>query len=157
THDALGVLEATARFDGEQHPVYHRVGAAGDSIVLDLADAEHRCVVITAEGWALRNRSPVRFRRPRGMLALPCPVRGGRIDELFNLINLDEADRPLVIAWQKQALRPRGPYPVLALTGEQGSAKSFTTRMLRYFIDPSELQLRAMPRDERDLVIAANN
>src|SRR5262245_39958546 len=60
THDALGVLEARARFDGEQHPVYHRIGAAGKSIVLDLADAEHRCVIITAEGWTVRKRRPVR-------------------------------------------------------------------------------------------------
>jgi hypothetical protein len=55
------------------------------------------------------------------------------------------------------ALRPAGPYPVLALHGEQGSGKSTAVEVLRSIIDPNEAALRPPPRDERDLVLAASN
>lgn len=52
---------------------------------------------------------------------------------------------------------PSGPYPVLALTGEQGTAKSTAASMLRSLVDPSTVPLRSLPRDERDLAISASN
>ena len=47
---------------------------------------------------------------------------------------------------------PEGPYPVLILTGEQGSAKSTLTRVLRRLIDPHEREMRSPPKDIRDFV-----
>src|SRR5437868_13535290 len=55
------------------------------------------------------------------------------------------------------AFRPTGPYPILMLQGEQGTAKSTTTRILRSLIDPNVSPLRTVPRNERDLMIAATN
>jgi hypothetical protein len=63
----------------------------------------------------------------------------------------------LIVAWLLAALRNCGPYPVLALAGEQGSAKSTVAAMLRSCIDPVTAPLRALPRDDRDLFIAACN
>jgi hypothetical protein len=54
-------------------------------------------------------------------------------------------------------MRPTGPYPVLILQGEQGTAKSTAAKVLRLLIDPSAAPLRTAPRDERDLMIAARN
>src|SRR5215471_6433103 len=66
-----------------------------------------------------------RFRRPPGLLPLPTPQRGGSIMALQSLLNLDSYDDfILIIAWLLAALRPIGPYPLLALAGEQGSAKT---------------------------------
>ena len=67
---------------------------------------------------------PVRFRRPAGMLPLPVPVRGGSIEALGSLLNLpDRNDFVLVVAWLLATLRSGGPHPLLAVAGEQGSAK----------------------------------
>jgi hypothetical protein len=55
------------------------------------------------------------------------------------------------------ALSDKGPYPVLALLGEQGSAKSTFATILRSLVDPNTAPLRALPREDRDLFIAANN
>ena len=63
----------------------------------------------------------------------------------------------LVVAWLVAALRNSGPYPVLALSGEQGSAKSTLTAILRELLDPNTAPLRALPREDRDLFIAATN
>jgi hypothetical protein len=46
---------------------------------------------------------------------------------------------------------------LLVLAGEQGSAKSTLAGMLRALVDPNVAPLRALPRDDRDLFIAANN
>ena len=103
------------------------------------------------------NDSPVKFRRTRGMLPLPEPVRGGSLNLLRSLVNVTDSDWPLVAAWLVSTCRPDSPCPVLALHGEQGSAKSTLARMLRACIDPSKAPLRSEPRDERDLMIAATN
>jgi hypothetical protein len=46
---------------------------------------------------------------------------------------------------------------VLGVHGEQGSGKSTLARMHRDLVDPNKAPLRSAPRDERDLMIAANN
>jgi len=156
--DALGVLEAKAQFDGLQWPVYSRVAAKGGNIYLDLGDETWRAVEITPSGWQVVADPPVKFRRARGLLALPVPVKGGSVDELRDFVNApDETTWRLLVSWLLMALRPTGPYPVLLLQGEQGSAKSTTARVLRALVDPNTAPLRTVPRDERDLVIAANN
>lgn len=61
------------------------------------------------------------------------------------------------MAWLVAAFRSEGPYPVLILQGEQGTAKSTAQRILRAIVDPSTTPLRTTPREMRDLMIAANN
>jgi hypothetical protein len=92
------------------------------------------------------------------MLALPTPARNGNMSRLRSLINVgDDKNWVLLLSWLLAACRPTGPYPVLIFEGEQGSAKSTTARLLRRLIDPSSALLRTPPREERDLLIAANN
>jgi hypothetical protein len=55
------------------------------------------------------------------------------------------------------ALRAGGPYPILAIAGEQGSAKTVLSKLLRALIDPNVAPVRALPRNERELFIAAGN
>jgi hypothetical protein len=101
---------------------------------------------------------PVRFRRAAGMQALPMPVPGGSVAALRSFLNVrSDADFVLVVAWALACLRDRGPYPVIALSGEQGSAKSTFSAILRALLDPNTAPLRALPREDRDLFIAASN
>ncbi|HYT89196.1 MAG TPA: hypothetical protein VEL76_10845 [Gemmataceae bacterium] len=157
--DVLNVLEGRARYEGEQRNVWCRTAQDNGKVYIDLADREWRVVEVDAGGWRIVNDSPIHFRRPRGMLALPEPRKGGTLDELRPFLNLDpeKEDWVLVVGWLVQAIHPTGPYPVLNLHGEQGSAKSTISRVLRELIDPSKAPLRTVPRDERDLVIAASN
>ena len=66
-------------------------------------------------------------------------------------------DFVLVVAWLLACLRNRGPYPILIVCGEQGSAKSNFTAIMRSLLDPNTAPLRTLPRDARDLFIAASN
>jgi hypothetical protein len=156
--DALAVLESKALFDGAEVPVSVRVAEHGGRVYLDLADPGWRVVEVDAAGWRVLDRSPVRFRRPRGALPLPAPTRGGSVDELRRFVNVAaDEDFRLAVAFLVGALRPRGPYPVLVLTGQHGAAKSTLARALRSLIDPNVAMLRTHPRDDRDLMIAAVN
>ena len=92
------------------------------------------------------------------MLSLPVPVRGGSIEALASFFNLPtRSDFVLVVAWLLAALRPGGPYPLLAISGEQGSAKTVLAKVLRALVDPNAAPVRTAPREERDLFIAAGN
>ena len=155
---ALNVIEAKARYDGPTRVVNIRVGGLDGHLYLDLCDETWRAVEIDASGWRVIDSAPVRFRRAAGMQALPAPVRGGSVQALRAFLNVrSDSDFVLVIAWLLACLRNRGPYPIMALSGEQGSAKSTFSAIMRALVDPNTAPLRALPREDRDLFIAANN
>ena len=152
-----------AQFDGPTIEVYVRIAEIKDRVYVDLGSPQWDVVEIDAAGWRIVAEAPVRFRRPAGLLPLPRPVAGGTLDLLAGLLNLPrahpqrEAAFTLVVGWLVAALRGQGPYPALVLIGEQGSAKSTQARALRRLIDPNAADLRAMPREEYDLVLAATH
>jgi hypothetical protein len=155
---ALNVIEAKAHFDAPERTVHVRVGGLDGRLYLDLGDETWRAVEIDATGWRVIDNPPVRFRRAAGMQPLPAPVAGGSVETLRSFLNVrSDADFVLVAAWALTVLRNRGPYPVLVLSGEQGSAKSTFSAILRALLDPNTAPLRALPREDRDLFIAASN
>lgn len=158
--DALGALEARACCAGPRREVALRVCGDETRLYLDLADDEWRCVEVTGEGWRLLAAPPagIAFRRTPSTRPLPVPQPGGCIEELRPLVNAEDDDSwRLAVAWLLMALHPAGPYPVLTLYGEQGTAKSTTARLLRGLIDPAGAPLRAEPSSAQDLAIAARN
>jgi hypothetical protein len=156
--EAIGVLDAQARFDSPEAPLFVRVAEDRNRIYIDLSNAKGEVVEITEDGWYIIVDPPVHFRRPRGMRPLPRPVAGGSIRQLRKFINVgDDNNWILCLVWLIATFRAHGPYPILILHGEQGSAKSTMAKILRKLIDPSVSLIRTPPRDERDLLIAASN
>jgi hypothetical protein len=156
--EALGALEAKAWFEGEEVDVSLRLGEHEGKLYLDLCNENWEVIEIDKSGWRKKTDSPIKFRRARGMLPLPCPLKGGSLNDLRRFINVpDDKNFRLVIAWLLGALQAKGPFPLLCLQGEQGSAKSTLARILRSLIDPSVSPLRTTPKDARDLAIASNN
>jgi hypothetical protein len=156
--DALGVLEGKALYDGPECPVHTRLAELNGIIYLDLANECWQAVEVSASGWQIVDTPPVKFRRAKGMLPLPVPGTAGTLAALRPFVNVaSEEDWRLLVSWLLATLRPTGPYPVLVIYGEQGSAKSSLVRVLRALVDPDTAALRTTPRDKRDLVIAATN
>ena len=155
--DALSVLGGKAIYEGAERQVYNRLAGHEGKIYLDLANREWEVVEIDAAGWKVVSTPRVKFRRTKGMLPVPHPVVGGDINTLRRFVNVSNGDWPLLLAWLVAALRHVGPYPVLVLNGEHGSAKSTTGKVLRRLVDPNKADLRAEPKDPRDLMIAATN
>jgi hypothetical protein len=156
--NALNVLKGRAKFDAPEKQVFVRLAPFEDSIYLDLCNENWEVVNITLSGWEITKNPPVAFLRQKGMLALPRPIRGGSLNELRNVINVKKLNEwVLIVSWLIGALSPSGPYPILIVHGEQGSAKSTTARILRALIDPASSPLKTLPRNDRDLMIHAKN
>ncbi len=156
--DALGILEAKALFDGSERAVHVRAAGHGDALFFDLANEAREIVRVSKDGWEVVSEAPVRFRRPKSMRPLPRPVEGGSVDDLQRFVNVkDEGDWRLAKGWLVQALNPTGPYPILIVEGEQGSAKTTAARILGAVLDPSATPVRTLPKNEQDLLIAAKN
>ena len=104
-------------------------------------------------------QAPVKFIRPTSIKALPTPEKGELLEyQLRPFINVEsDNDFKLILSWLVAVLFETGPYPILILNGEQGSAKSTLARLLRMLIDPNKATNRAAPREERDLLISAYN
>ena len=156
--DALGVLSGKAIYDGPEKSVHARLAHHDEVIWLDLGNEDWEAVKITPRGWEIVANPPVKFLRPRGLLPLPAPSEDGNIGHLQKFLNLSSQDDWILITcWLVAALNPKGPYPVLVVNGEQGSAKSTLCRLLKRIADPNISSLRAVPREVRDLMIAASN
>lgn len=155
--DAIRVIEAKAVYDSPRHETFLRVGKATGAIYIDLADDSWRSVMVTAGGWEIVKQAPAHFVRRRGMMSLPIPKTGGSLEELKQFLNMTETDLRLAVAWLLGAMHADGPYPILVISGEQGSAKSTAARLLRTLVDPNTAPARTAPREERDLVVAARN
>ncbi|MBZ0148726.1 MAG: hypothetical protein K8F62_14460 [Pseudorhodoplanes sp.] len=156
--EASRILEAKAVNDGAKHASFVRVGRFSDRIYIDLTDASWRAIEICSNGWRVVSDPPVKFVRTPAMRALPAPEAGESIDALRRFVNVrSDDDFMLIVAWLVAGLKNRGPYPILAVNGEQGTGKSVFCRLLRSLIDPSSVPIRAVPKDDRDLIVSAGN
>lgn len=158
--EAINTIEARAMYEGVNRPVHLRVAGDDATGYIDLADDDWNIVKVTAEGWTVISSADcdIRFIRKAGMLPLPIPQRGGSIDELRPFVNCPTDDLwVLFLSWLVSCLRARGPYAVLAMSGEQGSAKSTTCKRAKSLVDPNKAAARRLSRDDRDHMIAAQN
>ncbi|GAB3995305.1 hypothetical protein GCM10029992_12210 [Glycomyces albus] len=141
--DALLVIEGYAA-DADEDRLYQRVAEHGGALWLDLGDTEGRAVEITGNGWKITD-PPVKFKRTTLNSPLPEPVRGGELAELWEWLNVAEADRPLVLAWLVAVLFCDIPHPVLGLFGEQGTGKSTAEKLLVSLVDPRRYRCDSRP------------
>lgn len=155
--DLIETLKGVARYDGDEHPVFIRLAEKDGRTYLDLGNDKWGVVEITADGWNIISNPPVKFIRPRSLHTLPRPERGGLINELSRFLNVRDDDLILVVGFLLFCLSPTGPFPIMIVQGEQGSAKSTFGRVMRSLVDPSSAMLRAAPKNEKDLMIAAQN
>ena len=153
-------LDAQAAGAGQRR-VFLRTATYAGKLYIDLCDDARRVVEVDAEGWRILSDHPeVRFRRPKTARPLPEPARGDArkgLRTLRGFLNIGDGDFVLCVAWLLASLRDTGPYPLLVLTGEQGSAKSTAARHLRSLVDPAVPSSTGLPRSEQDAAIAARN
>lgn len=155
--EIITIMAAEAMYRGEEQIVWTRLAEIESGLEIDLNNDTGQCVKITADGWSIE--TPVSsFFRPASSRALRVPVAGADW-KIFqrHFKTKTEDDLRLIIGFLLASLRPHGPYPILVLQGEQGSAKSTTARMLKEITDPSMGSTRGLIRREHDLFIAAKN
>lgn len=153
--EAIATIEALAVFEGDEQIINLRVAGNTNIVEVDLGSADGRCVQISKEGWVLVDRPKFHFLRSAGFLALPEPVRGGNIRELQQLLQLEEKNFLLFVAFLINALKPNGPYLSALVEGQQGSGKSVVAHIVKMLIDPNQAVRMRMPDTVRDLMVQA--
>jgi Domain of unknown function (DUF3854) len=152
---AIDMLSAVAEISEVEMEVFSRVGKFGDRYYLDLGAPDWKAIEYSAEGWKVVSDPPVRFERARKGSPLPTPVGGGNLLNLFEFINAEEEDYPLLTGFLLKCLIPDGTEPILILHGEQGSGKSSAAEVLKRMIDPSTPNLLKNVADVRTVAIHA--
>lgn len=158
--DATTILCGSALLRGVEYPVFNRVAAVDGAVYLDLGRTTHEVVKVTAAGWEVVTTTEVRFCRRPGVMALPVPIHSDRsVEDLVQaVLNIrDLNDTRLLIAFKVAALRGRKPFPVLFVKGESGSGKTFGADLIRRVVDPNQANSTRLPKEARDLMIAARN
>jgi hypothetical protein len=165
-NEAIGTFEAMA-LRGQVRDPRPRLCRDQAAVWLDLGAGDWRVVRIDGDGWRVCDKADVPLVRPQGLMPLPEPQQieaATGLATLAALLNLRpgpdgaaSADLRLTVAWLVSCLYPEGPFPVLAVDGEQGSGKTTSSKMLRRLVDPNHADARAAPREERDLLLSARN
>jgi len=155
----LATLQAHAEFDSPQFNASIRVGGDVTRAYHDLAGVDGAAIEITATGYELTPAPEWKLIRADGALSLPKPVAGPEpnfgLNGLRALINVNDRNWLLLLAFLLAAFHPTGPYACLAIEGEQGSGKSLACDFLKSIIDPTQTLRLNMPDDERNLFILA--
>ena len=164
--DAIEQIDGKAQIGELIYEVFVRMAKADGNIYVDLCNEYYKAVEITQHGWEIIDsyRIPVKFVRKKGMLSLPIPLKDSQLttadalSKLWEFINVEnESDKRLVIGFLLACFRYGQPFPILILSGEQGSGKSVASRVIRSLVDPNTASLRSTPRKVHDLFISANN
>lgn len=156
---ALDTAIAALEFEAQtvKRNAFVRVGFHDDKVYIDLGTERWDAIEVDEDGWRIVGTPPIAFRRSKGMVALPTPITGGSIQDLRKYLTPEPQDFPLLVAYLLCCLTGRGPFPVLVVIGEQGSAKSTNLRVSKKLVDPTIEGLRMQPKDRRDLAIAASS
>ncbi len=155
---ALRTIETTAIDERPERPVHTRAAVLDGTTYIDLANKKGQVLEVGPGGWRVVEDYPVRFLHLPGLLPLPVPVQiplpvDGPLEELRDFLNVDDDGFILALSWLLSVLRGSGPYPLLVISGEAGSAKSTFAGFMRELVDPNDAPLSAMPADEDDLFV----
>lgn len=140
--DALGMIVAQALTKGERIKVNIRCAEIPGGVVVDLAEPDSaRCVVVTREGWEVRDNPPegVFFRRTVAVKPLPVPQReGASLDPLRETLGWAAEDPRWLLTegWLVASMRPSIARPLLLFLGISGTAKTTRAKMVLSVLDP---------------------
>jgi hypothetical protein len=152
-YPALQLMEALA-WERPKKKTFVRWARVDGKIYLDLCDEEYRSVEIDEDGWRVVENSPAWFIRTSSMKALPEPLPGGCLTQLREVVHLSDEDFVILCGWLVAACNPEGPFPLLALSAEAGSGKSFLTAVLKKTID-DDVSPKLAPFKDVDAIFAA--
>ncbi|MHA7303839.1 hypothetical protein ACX80E_01100 [Arthrobacter sp. TMN-49] len=161
--EALAVLEFDANEQGEPVELALRSARPTDTeFYIDMGDTTERVIRVTPASWEILDGNvniPVVFRRTNLTAPLPTPEVGGDLNRLWEFVNMPgTADRQLIIGWLVGAHLLVGlPCPILAMLGEQGTAKTSSARWIFALVDPTSAPVRRPPNDADRLLHAVHH
>ena len=132
-----------------------------NGIEIDLGDESHsRVRIIPGKVGIVREGSETLFHRPEEMLPIKVDIDNGDYKTLFRYLpNVSAPDRVLLAIWIAYTIaHPKlssVAFPILVLLGGQGTGKTTLSKLISRIVDPRIVGVQVMPRNMKDLVIAA--
>jgi len=154
---AMQTMSGIARFEGETYEVWLRAAPYEDGYIIYLCNDKWTVVQISPHGYQQLPESPVIFRRTDKMRPLPYPGPVANIELLWEYVNIELIDQPLLIAWIIDCWRVDTHFTVAELSGLFGSAKSDTQDYIRSLVDPCKGNLKTAPSNVETIYVNAHN
>ncbi|MFE7423792.1 hypothetical protein [Rhodococcus sp. NPDC057529] len=109
-------------------------------IAVDMCNDAGECYVITKDGWSITTDpgDDVVFIRGENARPLPRAVTGGDLSRIWEIANVPEESRQLIVCNWHTAMQRSADHPIISLVGQAGSAKTSLSAILSYLLDPIE-------------------
>jgi len=162
--DINEALKAAAQVSGLQARVWYRVAQTPNGIEIDLGTDNQgrisvtpkRVEMLTAKAQAIFMRTP-----HMGVAPLSGDISSGDLSKFDKYLNMIQSAKTLVIGWLTYSIaHPKiesTKYPILVLSGSQGTGKTVMSKLLLKFADPGSLGVRTFPSSTKDLAIASQS
>ncbi len=143
------IMESNARFESSKVKLFNRVARKDSHYYFDLCNGHF--VNITEKKWEIVEPFPL-FRRFKHQQSQVEPVRGGNVWDIFEFLTIPKEDQLLILVYIISLFIAGIAHPILAVCGDQGSAKSFLCALINRLLDPTLTERIIQPKNERDLI-----
>lgn len=156
----LDTLAVKAQIEGKEITPAYRCAYHAGKIYYYLADREQTVICIDENGYRVIAESPVPFIKKQNMLEQVLPKRSKDSLKKMGMKYWQFAtadDR--ILHWILLISRfiAEGSQPLVYYFGDRGSAKSTSMRLDKMIVDPSEIDIKALPKSISDAVAAVSN
>ncbi len=130
--------------------MYIRVAAEENNIYYNLNN--NRVVKINEEGWEIIDNPNILYRQDTNYLPQVEPNNEPDLGRLGEYIRVDKKQLVLFLAHMTSYFIPNISHPIAVITGEQGSAKTTTMRLIKSLVDPCALDKVSVPTTTQSLI-----
>lgn len=153
-------LAVKAQIEGKEITPAYRCAYQDGKIYYYLADREQTVICIDENGYRVIAESPVPFIKKQNMSEQVLPKRAKDTLKKLGMKYWQFAtpdDR--ILHWILLISRfiAEGSQPLIYYFGDRGSAKSTSMRLDKMIVDPSEIDIKALPKSISDAVAAVSN
>src|SRR5215207_565834 len=146
---ARRVLDMLAHDSGDVRELHTRAAYHEGAVFYELAPG--RAVRIDEHGWELDHDPPVYFRAVPNLKPLPNPVRGGKLEDIAQWVNLKtDRDKRLYLTYVTLVALAHIQRYILQTTGVMGAGKTTASRIVKRSLDPTNNE--AVTIDRRDFL-----
>ena len=137
-----------------------RVKKYKDATWFNMSDKDWRYIKVDQEGWSIEKECPpeVPLVREQSVSRYPDPVRGGNLELLKKHIHYGDEDQwKLLVGFMLSVMRDEKEYPILVISGQQGSGKTTLSDILMTLLDPHGDTPASLPKKESDIGTTARH
>lgn len=156
----LDTLAVKAQVEGEEITPAYRCAYYAGKIYYYLADQEQTVICIDQNGYKVIAESPVPFIKKQNMSEQVLPEESKESLKTLGVKYWQFAtadDR--ILHWILVISRfiAEGSQPLIYYFGDRGSAKSTSMKLDKMIVDPSEIDIKALPKNIPDVIASVTN